>query len=163
MCWTCYLALDVLQCALVHKVLHLIPRTAWQSSSEACACLLIRPGELAFGVVVPAHGDSSLIELSQSVHLTFRENNGWGGRDPPSCAPMSLPAVFAGRFFIHLSVSNLISTTVLKRIDILSIVVIWSSNHICCLSPCTVVDSGWSLFLRKKDNIWRPEAKLGKY
>lgn len=28
MCWACYLALDVLQCALVHKVLHLIPRTA---------------------------------------------------------------------------------------------------------------------------------------
>lgn len=74
------------------------------------------------------HGDNSLVELSQSVHLTFRGNNRCGGRDAPPCAPMSLPAVFAGRFFIHLSVSNLISTAVLERIDVLSAVVSWSSN-----------------------------------
>lgn len=37
--------------------------------------------------------------------------------------PCPNTAVFAGRFFMHLSVSNLISTTVLERIDVLGVVV----------------------------------------
>lgn len=54
---------------------------------------------------------------SQSVYLTFRENNEWGERDwdSPSHAPMSLATVFTGQFFIHLSVSKLISATVLRK------------------------------------------------